>query len=191
MSFEVDQMLRPELGRDERLLWSAMPASGIRFRPSDALAVPFSVMWGGFAMFWEYSVVTKGAPLLFTLWGIPFVLIGLHLIVGRFFLDSYLRARTFYGLTDQRVIIVSGLFNREVKSLALTGLSDVSLSERPDGSGTITMGPPNPFQLMWLGPSWPGASKRLTPALEFIDDARKVYGLIRDAQRDASTRRAT
>jgi len=44
MSFEVDQVLRPELGRDERLLWSAMPASSIRFRPSDALAVPFSVM---------------------------------------------------------------------------------------------------------------------------------------------------
>ena len=74
------------------------------------------------------------------LWGIPFILIGAHMLVGRFFVDKWQRARTTYGLTSQRVIIVSELFRRSIKSLNLRTLADVSLTERPDGSGTITFG---------------------------------------------------
>ena len=86
MSFEVEQKLRPELSSGEHLLWSGVPSQGLRFRPADVFMVPFSLMWGGFAIFWEYSVVSsKGAPVFFTLWGIPFVLVGLNMIFGRFF----------------------------------------------------------------------------------------------------------
>jgi hypothetical protein len=67
-------------------------------RPSDTVAVPFSLLWGGFAIFWETQVLSAGS-LLMSLWGIPFVLIGLHLMVGRFFIDSRLRSRMYYGVT--------------------------------------------------------------------------------------------
>jgi hypothetical protein len=185
MSFSTEQSLRPELGRDERLLWSGMPQQGLRFRSSDWLAVPFSLMWGGFAIFWEYSVSTaRNAPVFMVLWGIPFVLVGLHIIVGRFFADAYQRSRTFYGVTDQRVIIIDGLFNRQVKSLPLPTLSDISLSERSNGSGTITFGPSaTPYGV--FGRTWPGMGRRMAPAFDPIDDARRVYTLIRDAQHSA------
>jgi hypothetical protein len=182
MSFEVEQVLRPELGRGERLLWSGMPRQGMHLRSSDTMMIPFSLMWGGFVFFWEYSVVTSNGPFFFSLWGIPFVLMGLYITVGRFFLDSYQRARTYYGVTDQRVIICSGLMSREVKSLNLQGLNDISLKEKSDRSGSITFGASNPMYAMWAGTSWPGMSKRQAPMFDLIGDARKVYDLIRETQ---------
>jgi len=185
MSFSTEQLLRPELGRDERLLWSGMPRQGLCFRSSDWLAVPFSLMWGGFAIFWEYSVSTaQKAPVFMALWGIPFVLIGLYMIVGRFFGDAFMRSRTYYGVTDQRVIIIDGLFNRQVKSLPLPTLSDISLSERSNRSGTITFGP-NTSPYGSLGRTWPGMGRRMAPAFDPIDDVRRVYALIREAQQSA------
>lgn len=182
MTYEIEQKLRPELTGSERLLWSGMPRQGVCFRASDWLAVPFSLMWGGFAIFWEYSVsMTEKAPVIMKLWGIPFVLIGLYMIVGRFLGDAFMRGRTYYGVTDQRVIIIDGLFNRQVKSLPLPTLSDISLSERSNRSGTITFGP-NTSPYGSFGRAWPGMGRRMAPAFDPIDDVRRVYTLIRDAQ---------
>jgi Bacterial PH domain len=184
MSGSIDQSLRRELGRDERLLWSGAPEQGVRLRPSDALAIPFSLLWGGFAFFWEYSVLHKGAPLLFGLWGVPFVLVGLYMIVGRFFGDAYLRSRTQYGVTDQRVIIVSGWINREVKNLPLASMSDITLSERSNGAGSIQFGP-NPFGVpMMFGSAMPGSGKRMPPMFDLLPKVRDVYSVIMKAKQD-------
>jgi hypothetical protein len=165
------------------LLWSGRPRQGVFLRPADAYLIPFSLMWGGFAIFWEYSVLSSKAPFFFGIWGIPFVLVGLYLIAGRFFADARQRAKTFYGLTNQRVIIVSGLFSRAVKSMQLRTLSDVSLSERADGSGTITFGPTAPW---WSGSAgWPGSARYAPPAFDSITGAREVYERVRSAQKDA------
>jgi hypothetical protein len=147
--------------------------------------VPFSLMWGGFAVFWELSVFRTGAPFFFRLWGVPFVLVGLYITVGRFFVDSYQRSRTFYGLTAKRAIIVSGLMGRQVKSLALSGISDISLSERSDNRGTITFGSTNPFQSMWTGTAWPGTRNQMVPTFDLIENARQVYDQIRRQQQAA------
>lgn len=178
-----DQVLSGQLGSGERLLWSGRPRQGVFLRPADAYLIPFSLMWGGFAIFWEYSVLSSKAPFFFGIWGIPFVLVGLYLIAGRFFADARQRAKTFYGLTNQRVIIVSGLFSRAVKSMQLRTLSDVSLSERADGSGTITFGPTAPW---WSGSAgWPGSARYAPPAFDSITGAREVYERVRSAQKDA------
>src|ERR1051326_4937198 len=121
-----------ELSLGERLLWSGQPRRGFRLRSSDAFVIPFSLLWCGFAIFWEASVVTKGAPFFFMLWGIPFILVGLYIVFGRFFVDARTRGRTFYGVTSQRIIIVSGLFSQQTKTLQLRTLSDISLSKRSD-----------------------------------------------------------
>ena len=180
---EVEQQLTRELGSGERLLWSGRPRQGILFRPIDAAVIPFSLLWCGFAIFWEMSVIRSGAPFFFMLFGVPFVLVGLYFVFGRFIADAAERKRTVYGLTNERVIIISGSSRRSVKSLNLRSLSDVSLTERSDGTGTITLGPGSAFA--WPGSKWPGSRQTGPPVLEGIDNARAVYEQLRQAQKSA------
>ena len=168
------------LDRGERQLWAGVPRQGIAFRGSDVFMIPFSLLWCGFAIFWEMQVSTTGAPGFFLLWGIPFVLAGLYITVGRFFLDARRRARTAYAVTSDRVIINSGLFAPTTKSLNVRTISDVTLQERPNGTGTITFGAVSPFAGMYAGMSWRGIPQ--TPSFEMIPDARRVYNIIREAQ---------
>jgi len=179
-------VVREQLGSDEHLLWSGQPKDGVRLRPADLFMVPFSLMWGGFAIFWEWSVVTGGAPFFFMLWGVPFVLMGLYLIVGRFFWDAYRRSQTFYGLTNQRVMIVTKGVGAKVKSLQLRTLTDVTLTGSQDGSGSIQFGAGQTGPASWFaGSGWPGM-QAVAPAFEMVENAKAIYDLVRQAQGKAS-----
>src|ERR1035437_8167396 len=69
--------------------------------------------------------------------GIPFVLVVLYLIGDRLYFEAKQRAHTFYAVTNERILIVTGIFNRKVKSLNLRTLSDISLAEGKNDEGTI------------------------------------------------------
>lgn len=99
--------LRPLLRHGEQLRWVGQPDPGVRFTPADLFLVPFSILWGGFAIFWELSAIRTGAPFFFALWGVPFVLAGLYFIVGRFIYKKRRKLTTVYGLTDSRAIVSS------------------------------------------------------------------------------------
>ncbi|MDH3976785.1 MAG: PH domain-containing protein [Deltaproteobacteria bacterium] len=181
----VEQEFQQELSASERLLWSGKPQTGIVFRGSDVFLAPFSIMWCGFAIYWEFSVVTSNAPFFFMLWGIPFVLVGLYMVFGRFYLDSMQRKKTFYGLTNERIIIISGLFGRKVKNLNLKTLSEVVLKEKSNRSGTISFGAGNPMYSMFGGTGWPGTGQHLPPSFEMIPNVKDVYNMVRNAQKEA------
>ena len=109
---------------------------------------------------------------------------GLYLVFGRFFADAYSRARTFYGVTDKRLIIVTGSFSRRVRSLAWQSLPEATLTKRGNNGGVINFGPRLPFGLPQSdnigGLSRSGQS--LTPALDLPDRAREAYDAIKRAQ---------
>jgi hypothetical protein len=176
-----EQAISSQLSGGERLLWSGRPRQGLMLRPSDAFVIPFTLLWCGFAIFWETGVVRSHAPAFMQLWGIPFVLVGIYVVFGRFWVDARQRARTSYGLTDQRIIIISGILSQQVKSLNLRTLSEMSLTERDNGLGTILFGTPGPW---WItsGMQWPGMSAQSAPMLEGIENPRDVYERIRSAQ---------
>jgi len=193
---DADSELRHELAPEEKLIWSGQPRQGIFLRGSDAFLIPFSLMWGGFAIFWEVMAAgallateerpPMGIGIIFPLFGLPFVLVGLYLILGRFFVDARQRAKTFYGLTNERAVIVSGLLGRKVKSLNLRTLTDISLSEKAGGRGTISFGPAHPLASWLGGSSWPGGGMYAPPSFQEIQDAKKVYDMIREAQHKAT-----
>ena len=190
MDYDAQMVIQQEIDSGERLLWAGMPKQGLVFRRSDIFMIPFSLMWGGFAIFWEIGVLNAmpdekaGAPgLIFSLFGIPFVLIGLYMILGRFIYDSRTRKKTFYGLTDQRAVIVSGLFNKRVKSLNLKTMTDVSLSEKADGCGTIVFGQEDQRMSMFAGAGFPWMGTG-TPKFELIENAKQVYNQLKEHQKN-------
>ena len=192
MNYDAQKIIQKELDSDERLLWAGMPKQGTIFKGTDVFMIPFSLLWGGFAIFWEYMALTMvpkaqnapdGFALLFPLFGIPFVVIGLYMIFGRFIYDSKKRVKTFYGLTDQRAIIISGVFSKNVKSLNLKSMSDVSMSEKANGCGTIIFGQENQMMNMFMGGGFPGMGGSNTPKFELIENAKQVYNQLREQQK--------
>lgn len=183
-SIASDGSFPARLLQGERIVWSGQPAGGLRFVARDGLLVPFSLLWGGFAVFWESRVFASNGPPFFLLWGVPFLLIGLYLVVGRFFVDAWVRARTRYAITNQRILIVrTGAFGK-VTSISLDRLPDMQLSERPGGSGTIRFGAPAPY---WAG-GWAIWTPALDPVSQFIaiENAQRVFDQIQRAGRNAA-----
>lgn len=119
--------------------------------------------------------------------GIPFVAIGLYIVAGRFFVNAKQRERTFYALTNERILIISGLLNRKIKSINLRTLSDLSLSEGNGTEGTISFGDSSPFASLTAGfSSWPDMGQLIGPTFELIPNAKTVFETIRNAQRTAA-----
>jgi hypothetical protein len=183
----IADRFREELNPGERIIWSGQPQQGLMFRPADIFMIPFSLMWGGFAIFWEFGVVSSGAPLFFMAWGIPFVLVGLYIVFGRFFVDSAQRGKTYYALTNERAIIISGLFHQNTKSLDLKKLSEINISTKGNGRGTITFGASHPMAWMYAGGGFPNMGRyQVAPSFEMIDDARTIYQHIKRLQKEGS-----
>ena len=180
---EATSIIKPEFNPEEHLLWSDQPRQGIMFKANDILMIPFSLMWGGFAIFWESSALRSNDPIA-KLWGILFVLVGLHVIIGRFFVEAWKRKRIFYGVTSKLIVIVSNFFSRRVISLSLRTVSDIILSQKSDGSGTIIFGPAVRKSRWSWGRSW-GGEQEEPPSFDEIQDAKKVYEIIGAAQRQA------
>jgi len=132
MNPQAQQTLLPLLRPHEHLLWSGMPGQGFLLKPSDATLIPFSLVWSGIAIHWEYYAIEQGTPLFFRLWGVPFILFGIY--------DRWLRQETYYGVTESRIIIQSGIFNVSTDSLDLANLPEIILTRRGDGRGTISFG---------------------------------------------------
>jgi hypothetical protein len=188
--------IRDRLLPDEKIIWTGTPKQGLLLTSRDMLLVPFSVLWGGFAIFWEYSVlflirphhaVAAPAPVVtfFPLFGVPFVLIGLYMMFGRFFLDAQLRKRTAYAITNQRVLILrSGLMNKFV-SLSLDRPPGLTLSEGRNGSGTITFGEGGSN---WARPGFQVWVPALDPVPRFlnIENVRTVFDQIQRLVRPAT-----
>ena len=138
MDYETDTTwVRGLLHPGENLLWTGRPGKGHLLRKEDAFQIPFSLLWCGFAIFWEAMVLTTDAPWFFKLWGVPFVLVGLYLVGGRFLVELQRRKKTAYALTNQRLIERRGA---TVNTVELVNLPPVSVVQRADGTGDIRLG---------------------------------------------------
>ena len=183
MDFEVQNELQQSISHDERLLWTGKPKSGIRFRPSDIAVTLFGVVWLGFAVFWTLMAWKSGTFMY--VFGLPFLLVGVFLLIGRFFVDALKRKYTIYGITADRVIIKSGIFSKEIKSFSINNMTELTLNEKPDGSGSVYFGPVgiNQNRIIFNDSDMMQRSRSVL-GLEFIDDAKKVYDIIVHAQKN-------
>jgi hypothetical protein len=185
----TESVLEPHLVRDEGVLWNGRPDPRKRFTRSDVFTVPFSLMWGGFAIFWEASVIASGAPFFFALWGIPFVAIGLYMIGGRFFFKAWLRRRTLYAVTDRRVLrLVRRRSGDNVDAVFLDAIPAVNRELRADGSGSVVFGSASlQVRANSVLPAFAVSKGEEGPlSFEDIPDAARVAELVTELRRSGS-----
>jgi len=169
--------------REEKVIWRGRPKQGFMLTSRDAVLIPVSLVWCGFIIFWESSVLRNpNAPIFMVLFGGLFLLIGLFLTVGRFFVDAWIRARVFYALTDRRILILRSRPSIKFQSVSLDRLPEATLDETSQGRGSIRFGPTTEI---WKGRSMGGMGSwtpSLDPTPQFlaIDDVKKVFASVQE-----------
>jgi len=107
---EIQSVLRDS----ERLLWSGRPDPRVLFTRADVILIPFSALFLGFALFWEFTALTTPTRVPFApVFGAVFVIVGIYVLIGRFFYKAWAKARTLYVVTDARVLSITGRRVRE------------------------------------------------------------------------------
>jgi hypothetical protein len=107
-----DDILNP----GETVLWQGQPDPAPDFtgwKPADGL---FGGAFAGFALFWMGMALGQVGGsffgLVFPLFGLPFLVIGLQRAGGERLWAAFRRRHIWYTLTNQRAFIASDLFGR-------------------------------------------------------------------------------
>ena len=171
------------------MLWEGAPDPSVVFSKQDFFLIPFSLLWGGFAIFWEIGVSASGWG-FGTIWGIPFVLVGLYLIVGRFFYKRWDRRNTSYVLTDRRAVIVSAKGRRVLDADVRSAHMQVERGPGSRGSAIWSL-PGSPTwggsrlgsfntALLARGGGWPMANRFGSGEVAFLDvpDFDRLFAVI-------------
>jgi hypothetical protein len=177
----VPTEIEQELIGGERVIWVGRPDPSRHFDRSDRFVVPFSLLWGGFAIFWEIGVIREGWN-FGMIFGIPFVAMGLYITVGRFFVKARKKRRTYYAVTDRRVLSVER--GGSTRAAFLDRIPTVNSSIREDGSGSVTFG-----NTSWMEGSYANSGLDFfgqgygapdTVGFDDIEDVRAVVSLVND-----------
>lgn len=188
-------VIQSELGAGESIAWAGQPNRSVIFHKEDLFLLPFSLFWGGFAIFWEAGVSgfwgnasRNGAWVFGMIWGIPFVLVGQYLIWGRFVYDAWLKKRTYYAVTNRRVIVVQNGWSRKMVAAYLDSLPTVAKQGPDTGPGTLGFAPNSSLFSVFSGNSsrgrswgaWSAMNVGDAPIFRDIDNLDYVYRLVSD-----------
>lgn len=189
----VQDLLRGEMVPDEEILWTGQPDPTVVFTSADVFLVPFSIIWAGFALFWELAVLllpllpsgannAVRAPLFgFSLSGIPFIFVGFYITIGRFMYKKWKKKHTFYVVTNKRAMVLHDNRKGSVKAVRIDKLPSLSRDMRSDGHGTITFGDKSGFGNWYANTGMDFFSRAYgEPSVVFYDvsNANRIYELV-------------
>lgn len=165
------------LREGELIVWTGRPKSGIRLIESDRIFLPMSIILIGFSGFLDYVMIYYQPGIFYILITATLNIIAVYTSFGRFILSKMRRERTFYCITNQRIL-------KHIKqsplpkwsTLPLKNLEKIEYTHEHDGTGFILFGDTNPLFPWLLGSI--NFSKEEFPGLEMIEDVKKVYELI-------------
>jgi hypothetical protein len=134
----------------ENIHWAGMPNPRVVFHSDDWAAIPFSLLWTGFFVFWEgqafgfwQATSRENATNVFmALWGIPFLVMGNYIVWGRFLSDAWLKRRTYYAVTNRRLLVLQEGWSRKTSTIFLEEIPQIE----KEGSTTGTL---------WFGAKYP------------------------------------
>ncbi len=168
-----NQLLNDMLGSDEYIIWKGQPAAGNVLNKSDAIMIPFSIFWCGFAIFWVLGMLASGAGFM-AIFGIPFVAVGIYLVFGRFIHQAYRRKKTEYIITNNRIIVACG---NDISSIERNSIRKIDITMHKNGCGTIYINDDADFRYTGYG-NRRHRYVRQPFMLENIPEVGKVYKLL-------------
>ena len=90
--------------------------------------------------------------------------------------NAFLQGETLYGVTNQRVLIITGKKAKTVRSIHLGSVTDLRMKQWPDGLGTISAGPESPWP-------YPSPTRGTNTLLENIAEPAKVFKIMIDVRK--------
>lgn len=137
----LERALQRELQDGECVVWRGMKIARVDTR---GFAIYFfAIPWTAFALFWMtmaglFSAAMAGdwLALVFPMFGLPFVLIGLGMLAMPF-VPFMQRGRILFAVTNSRVLQLNLGRDLEVISVPASRIRDIVRRESADGSGSV------------------------------------------------------
>lgn len=127
------------LNANEKVLWSGKPVRKAFILPG-LVTIPFGLIFLGFALFWMWTTGATGAP-LFSLFGLPFLLIGCGVTFGPSLLQLLRYRNTEYVITDKRIITQTGAIGLDTRFVDFEKIQEVYVQigvlDRLFGTGSV------------------------------------------------------
>jgi len=134
-------VIQSEIPDDETILWAGQPSEWEASKNGWPL-FGFAIPWTLFAIFWMFAAAGFGMPNFadgtgfFSLFGIPFVLVGLFMLASPFFAARSAR-NTVYVITDERALIFTGKNTVSVKTYTPDEFDSLDRTIKVDGTGSV------------------------------------------------------
>lgn len=139
-------VISQELDQNEQILWSGQPNPNVYFAKGDLFLVPFALLWSGFAFSATFGTIVHGAPGLFTIMPALFCIVGLYITIGRFIYKRIRKLKTYYVLTNKRVLEIIMTRSRKTKEIYLSQMQGLNSTVNRNKRGSITFSNANFFQ---------------------------------------------
>lgn len=188
----------------EQILWQGHPDSALDFSGFWGPQTMFALFFTGFSLFWMIMAfaITSGMKggvgnvisTVFPLFGVPFLMVGLYMLAGRFWADARRRRASHYTLTNRAAYIgVQRGTKRSLDRYAIDADTRLTLEDGALGAvwfASQTHRMPRHAPRMRRSRTRIGGATQTTQAIGFerIPDARAVFALIRKVQVDAANR---
>ena len=130
---DVYDFCKSYLIEDEYVLWKGRPDKGNWINGSDVAMSLFGIMWLGFCAPFIRSILLLPS-IMMIIWFIPFLFIGVYMALGKFIQKMYLRNKTFYVITNKKLMIKSG---RRIQMYNGKDLPPMEIKIHKNGNGTI------------------------------------------------------
>ena len=185
---KMREEFQADLLEGEEILWTGRPERSAVVAGADAAAIPITVWLGSSAIYAGVSLLHRlsaanslGQLVTSLVGGIPFILMGLYLILGRFIYKAWRKTRTYYAVTNKRVLALTKIRGRHLLEEYIEEIPALHKSVRSDGIGSVYFAR-SPFMASWCGNAGmncsTGFDRKDLMAFHDIRGAEEVYGLV-------------
>jgi len=185
-----EEVLTRELLPGEHLLWCGRPKQGYLKLYGSNVAVIMFLTWCCLVLLTSKTGTGTYFSFRPNISVIVFISFPFTLFWGGVIYDKLNRGNSIYGVTNLRLLIISGVFRQQKKFVQVCYLTDIEYFDRTDRSGTICFGSPEfPEPLFYSGPRWRRLYQYSRHHFFQVDNAREVYHILLKAVADASNLR--